>query len=280
MRAAVGDSSDERHLNDLKMVQSQLTVSNIMTPRERFICCSASEPVQSVKERVPAVYNAVPVVESSDPSDAEAPILGLLHLDRIPFCNPSIRVRDCTDRDVLGKAHSSEKLLMLYINELSGHPVEFVRSGSAVVGLVTPYDLERLPVRTALFAQIIDVERLMGDLIRVRFPDTSDWEDRISRDLLGKLRAGLRRATKNDSVGQPILSVDFAVKLDLLPHCFEGTQQADWVSKERDEIRELRNVVAHGAPFADVTQLPENVRNLFRLRSLVSARISEIRGQS
>ncbi|MBO9452275.1 hypothetical protein J7426_18525 [Tropicibacter sp. R16_0] len=279
MNAAVVEFSDERHLSDLMSVQGQLTLSNIMTPREQFICCSADEPAHSVMERVSEVFDAVPVVASNDPTDIAAPVLGLLHRDSIPFRNPSARAADCADTSALDKAHPSKRNLLVYINGLSGHPVELVSSESEIVGLVTPFDLERLPVRTALFAQIIDVERLMGDLIKARFPDTADWEARIAAHLAGKLRAGLKRAGKNDSVGQPILSVDFAVKLDLLPHCFEGTHYALWVSNESDEIRELRNVVAHGAPFADVTQLPAQVRHLLRLRGLMSKRISDIRGQ-
>lgn len=279
MSAAVVEFSDDRHLRDLKSVQGQLTLSSIMTPRDQFICCGADEPAHSVMKRVSEVFDAVPVVASRDPTDIDAPVIGLLHRDRIPFRNPSARAADCADTTALKKAHPSNRSLLVYINDLSGHPVELVSSESEIVGLVTPYDLERLPVRTALFAQIIDIERLMGDLIKIHFPDTAEWEARIAANLSGKLRAGLIRSQKSDSVGQPILSVDFAVKLDLLPHCFEGTHHALWVSRESDEIRELRNVVAHGAPFADVTQLPEQVRHLLHLRGLISKRISELRGQ-
>lgn len=274
------DSSDERHFNDLKSVQGQLTLANIMTPREHFICCGANEPAHEVMERVSKVFDAVPVVASYDPDDIAAPVLGLLRRDRLPFRNPSAKASQCVDKSALDMAHPSDRNLLVYINGLTGRPVEFVSAGKEIVGLVTPYDLERLPVRTALFAQIIDVERLMGDLIKARFPDTAEWEGRIATHLAGKLRAGLKRAGKNDSVGQPILSVDFAVKLDLLPHCFEGTHDALWVSKERDEIRELRNVVAHGAPFTNVTQLPEQVRHLLRLRGLISRQISFLKEQT
>lgn len=272
--------SDERHLNDLKSVQGQLTLSHIMTPRDQFICCGADEPAARVFERVSEIYDAVPVVASSDPTDFTAPILGLLHRDRLPFRNSSVRAEHCADTSALEMAHPSSRNLLVYINRLSGHPVEFVASEGEIVGLVTPYDLERLPVRTALFAQIIDVERLMGDLIKVRFPDTAEWETRISANLASRLRAGLKRAANNDSVGQPILSVDFAVKLDLLPHCFEGILHALWVSKESNEMRELRNVVAHGAPFVGVSKLPEQVRRLLNLRRLISSRISELRGEA
>ena len=193
MSLAVVEFSDERHLSDLKSVQGQLTLSHIMTPREQFICCGADEPAQRVKERVSEVFDAIPVVASNDPTDIAAPILGLLHRDRIPFRNSSIRAADCVDAAALETAHPAARNLLVYITGLSGHPVEFVCAENEIVGLVTPYDLERLPVRTALFAQIIDVERLMGDLIKVRFPNTADWEARIASNLSGKLRAGLKR---------------------------------------------------------------------------------------
>ena len=271
--------SDERHLNDLKSVQGQLTLSNIMTPRHAFICCTANEPAQGVVERIPAVFDAVPVIDSTDATDTSAPIIGLLHRDRIPFRNSTIRASECADSSAINQAHPSNRHLIVYIHGLRGHPVEFVQEDDQVVGLVTPYDLERLPVRTALFAQIIDVERLIGDLIRERFPDTGEWERLISPNLRSELQTGLARARGTESSGHAILSVGFGVKLDLLAHCFEGTRKKSWVLQERHETRILRNNVAHGAPFPDVMQLPGQVRNLIRLRTLISGRIAELRGQ-
>ncbi|MFG6637042.1 hypothetical protein ACGYJ8_13860 [Sulfitobacter sp. 1A12126] len=279
MSAAMVEFSDERHLSDLKSVQGQLTLSNIMTPRHEFICCTADEPAHSVMERIPAVFDAVPVIDSADSADTSAPIIGLLHRDRVPFKNKTIRAADCVDGSAITQAHPSNRNLLVYIHGLTGHPVEFVQEDGQVVGLVTPYDLERLPVRTALFAQIIDVERLIGDLIRERFPDTDEWERLIAPNLRDELQKGLARARGAESSGHAILSVGFGVKLDLLTHCFDGTQHRSWVVQERHEIRIFRNNVAHGAPFPDVMQLPGQVRNLIRLRTLISNRIAELRGQ-
>ena len=95
---------------------------------------------------------------------------------------------------------------------------------------------------------------------------------------LAACQKGLPVAFVNDSVGQAILSVDFKVKLDLLQHCFGRTEHAMWVTKEKDEIRELRNLVAHGAPFPDVTIIPKQVQNLIKLRRLIHDRIHEETG--
>lgn len=279
MSAAVVEFSDQRHLNDLKSVQGQLTLSNIMTPRHEFICCTADEPAQGAMERIPEVFDAVPVIDSTDATDTSAPIIGLLHRDRIPFRNKTICAADCADTSAITQAHPSNRNLLGYIHGLSGHPVEFVQEDGQVVGLVTPYDLERLPVRIALFAQIIDVERLIGDLIRERFPDTAEWERLIAPNLRSELQTGLERARGGESSGHAILSVGFGVKLDLLAHCFDGIRHNTWVKQERHEIRIFRNNVAHGAPFPDVMQLPGQVRNLIYLRKLISNRIAELRGQ-
>lgn len=266
----------DRHLSDLKSVLGQLSVSHIMTPRSQFFCCSFREPAQRVMARVPDIYDAVPVVDSHNPQNTSARVIGLLHRDRVPFRNSTISAAACADRSALETSHPVDRNLIDYILGLSGSPVEFVSSNGEVVGLVTPSDLERLPVRTALFAQIIDVERAMGDLINVYFPDTAAWEKEISPELSGKLKAGLKRARQNDSVGQSILSVDFAVKLDLLPHCFSGSMDAHWVNWESNKIRELRNNVAHGAPFPEITRLPEQVRNLLLLRRKILDKIEDI----
>lgn len=279
MSAAVVEFSDERHLSDLKSVQGQLTLSNIMTPRHEFICCTGNEPAQGVMERTPEVFDAVPVVDATDAKDTSAPIIGLLHRNRIPFRDKSIRAADCVDGSAITQAQPSNRNLLVYIHGLTGRPVEFVQEVGQVVGLVTPYDLERLPVRTALFAQIIDVERLIGDVIRERLPETGEWERLIAPNLRNELQKGLTRARGAESSGHAILSVGFGAKLDLLTHCFEGTQHKSWVIQERHEVRILRNNVAHGAPFLDVMQLPGQVRNLIRLRTLILNRIAELRGQ-
>ena len=271
--------SDDRHLDDLKSVQGQLTLANIMTPRRDFICCTAKEPAQSVMERISPIFDAIPVIDSNDPTDTTAEIIGLLYRDKIPYRNRTICAADCADTSAASKAHSVDKNLLVYTQGISGHPVEFVTDGRDIVGLVTPFDLERLPVRIALFALIIDVERLMGTLVMTRFPDTAEWEQRVSPALKTELRTGLARSRGRDSVGQAILSVGFGVKLDLLTHCFAELHHSSWFLQERHEIRLLRNNVAHGAPFPDVMQLPSQVRNLFRLRSLIAKRNNELRGQ-
>lgn len=69
------------------------------------------------------------------------------------------------------------------------------------------------------------------------------------------------------------------MNLDLLALCFEGARNKSWALQERHEIRIFRNNVAHGAPFTDVMQLPGQVRNLIRLRMLISGRIAELKGQ-
>lgn len=279
MTSAAIQISDERHLNDLKSVQVQLTLSSIMTPRSNFVCCTADEPAHAAMARVDAIFDAIPVIDAIDPNDTSAPIVGLLHRDRVPFRNRMIRAADCADVSAISHGHPIDRNLLVYINALSGHPVEFVIDEGQVVGLVTPSDLERLPVRTALFALIIDVERLMGDLIQARFPDAAEWEARISANLREELRTGINRAQSHESSGQAILSVGFGVKLDLLVHCFEEMQHQSWVKQARHEIRLFRNNVAHGAPFPDVMQLPLQVRSVFRLRTLISNRIAELRGQ-
>jgi len=268
----------DRQFADLTNVQRQLTLSRIMTPRAEFICCTSEETTQAVMARVPTIYDAVPVVEGNDPDNVLAPVIGLLFRDRVPFQNSAALVRNTMDTTALDNAHPLESNLVVYIHGMTGSPIEFVDGPEGIVGLVTPYDLERLPVRTALFAMIIDVEQAMGELINARLPDPSIWEKYISSGLRGELSRGLRRATQNDSVGQAILSVDFKVKLDLLQHCFERTAQVVWVTNEKDEIRELRNLVAHGAPFPNVKALPGQVRNLIRLRALIRGRIKEAVG--
>lgn len=278
MTAGMFEVSQERHLNDLKDVQGQLTLSNIMTERSEFICCTANESAQDAIARIPSIFDAIPIIDSTDAADISAPILGLLHRDRMPFRNRKTRAIDCADKLAISQALPSTRSLLVYIHRLTSHSIEFVEQDGKIVGLVSPYDLERLPVRTALFAQIIDIERLLGVLIYERFPDVAEWEKLISPELRGDLKAGLARARGSDSSGNAILTVSFAVKLDLLPHCFDRLQLKSFLIEERDEIRMLRNNVAHGAPFPNVMQLPGQLRNLMRLRALILHRISELSG--
>lgn len=274
MTVTFSSRPEELRAADLSAVQSQLTLSQIMTPRASFISCVAEDSVHASFAGVPDVFDALPVIAGSDPGDKEAAVIGLVHRDRIPFRNRSATVRGVMDVSTLTSAHDVDRTLIAYMNGLNGEPLEFVVSGDEVVGLVTPYDLERLPVRTALFALIIDIEQAIGELVNLRLPDPTGWETLVERKLQGALRQGLKRAKENDNVGQAILSVDFNVKLELLQHCFERTEFAWWDTAEKDEVRTLRNLVAHGAPLRDVGALPGQVRRLFRLRRLVLDQLS------
>ena len=145
--------SEERHLDDLKSVQGQLTLANIMTPRREFICCTAKEQAQLVMKRVSPIFDAVPVIDSNDPTDTTAEIIGLLYRDKVPYRNRTICAADCADTSAASKAHSVDKNLLVYTQGIIDHPVEFVTDGSDIVGPIVVRDT--LDVRP-VFADLLD----------------------------------------------------------------------------------------------------------------------------
>ncbi|MCE2492053.1 MAG: hypothetical protein J4F40_05530 [Alphaproteobacteria bacterium] len=67
-----------------------------------------------------------------------------------------------------------------FVTDADKKPCRLVIFGANIVGLVSLSDLQKLPVRAALFAPITGLEISMFEAIKREYPDDDDWKRHLS----------------------------------------------------------------------------------------------------
>ena len=154
-----------------------------------------------------------------------------------------------------------------------------VVAGGRIQGLVAWSDLQKLPVRAAVFALVTGFELTMYEAIKAVFPCGDGWQRLLSKERLRKAKdIYAERSGKNSDV-ELLLCTEFcdkrtilkkrlfdpkAMKPEAMP-VFESTFESDVKG-----IEELRNLVAHASTYAmnwgEVEDLRKTVKTLVTLR--------------
>lgn len=159
-------------------LQDVLSVSLIATPRAELESCRPEESIAEVQRRNIKGYDFLPVVEG----DAEdAAIVGLFHAKRFQ-AGPSVDgiVRHKMDRLSDANLIGADASVLDFLSEMPSRPFRLLVSGKRIDGLVCWSDLQKLPVRAALFGLITGLEIVMTAAIRSKFPTDEDWLVRLS----------------------------------------------------------------------------------------------------
>jgi hypothetical protein len=175
-------------------LHSGLTVELIATPRSDVMTCRADESVSNALKRNTEPYDYLPVVAPAP--GGEKRIIGLFHA--APFFG-----KDTVNGYVSDyfSALSEEFLIgadasiLAFIRDADAKPCRMVVSGPHIKGLVSLSDLQKLPVRAALFALITGFEITMAQAIRSWFHDGDDWMECLSDARKGKLAAEIAKIT-------------------------------------------------------------------------------------
>jgi hypothetical protein len=154
-------------------LHSGLTVKLVSTPRQLLKTCKKTDLVSDVLDTNPDEFDFIPVL---DASDDDLSFVGLFHA-------ADIRKKGIVDGTVsafqlpLAEEHliGADASILDFVVQADRRPCRLVVSGSQIVGLVTLSDLQRLPVRAALFALVTGFEMTMADLIKAKLPDESAW---------------------------------------------------------------------------------------------------------
>ncbi|VVT33602.1 conserved hypothetical protein [Roseovarius sp. EC-HK134] len=266
-------SVDSYRMQDHSSLQAQLTVSQIMTGREAFICALEGQSIDEAFQDVPDIYDILPVVDGDDPRDITAEVIGTI--DRREVLPAQMRQKVLSQmNDYTGDAITETLPLLDFASAGRVDDLTLVTNGggSQVCGLVTIYDLQRLPVRIALFAALTDLEEDIACLLDRLAPEPSEWVGLVY-DPKGKIAAeiqtGLQRAANRDNLGSPVLTLSFGVKLALLEGLKRHGRLAGLHVPSLREIRNIRNDIAHGTPFENIDVVPKAARDLRDLHALV-----------
>src|SRR5258706_9426232 len=137
------------HRDGFDTLHTGLTVELISTPRNDLKVCRADNQIADVINGNIEKYDYLPVVRSAD----DRKITGLFHTKEFPAGAPLVgtvaqNFTPLSEETIIG----ADSSILDFIWDADQKPCRLVVSGAHIVGLVSLSDLQRLPVRAALFA--------------------------------------------------------------------------------------------------------------------------------
>ena len=142
------------------------------------------------------------------------------------------------------------------IPQLRASHHRLILRGGRIDGLVTHSDLLKLPVRLAVFALITHLEQVMADVVCAHWPNDS-WFERLSPGRQDKIVEKESELRVRDLNPPRIELTDFCDKRDLCMEIIDSSKRR--FAQELDDLRDLRDQLAHAATFVDRTDAKTGV---------------------
>jgi hypothetical protein len=240
-----------------KALHGGLTVELISTPANELKTCTPHELISDVLQRNPEDFDFLPVIDDVDR------FIGMFHaaacrdrrtLSTVWYCYVPL------SEDYLIGADAS---ILDFMLDADDKQCRLVISGTKVVGLVSLSDLQRLPVRAALFALITGLEMTMADLIRTKYPKTEDWMRFLADRRRAKIEEEREKAKSDDGYVDTLLFTQFCDKRDILTQRLPEPQRSA-LDTTLVSIETLRNSLAHASEYASSPAQAKNVCKIVR----------------
>lgn len=239
--------------SSLAVVQESLPINLIATPRQDFIYCRPNETIAVVIERTDAPgYDFLPVL---GPGAGDETVLGVLEVAQMrnrfpPEGTVHQYMQPLAEQHLIG----ADASILTFIRDADQHPFRFVVSGHQISGLVTLSDLQRLPVRAALFAMVTHIEMTMADVIRRRFSQPDGWMNLLSKGRAEKVQKKVADAELADTLVDQLLYTEFCDKVTIIakswPSSAEGSPENKRFQRDMKNLQDLRDNLAHANDYA------------------------------
>jgi len=251
-----------------------LTVELISTKRPQLMTCAPHEALPDVMARNTEPYDFLPVVA---PGDGERDrIVGLFNaakfFDERPADGRIEQHYAPLSEDYLIGADAS---ILNFVMDADEKPFRLVISGASIVGLVSLSDLQKLPVRAALFALITGFEIAMFEAIERGCPNDDDWKRHLSDGRRTRIDEEIQQSHEGDGFVDALLFTQFCDKSDILARGFQLPHSKTVFRKKLDQIQALRDNLAHANEYAASPDQARHVctvvRDLLALRESIMA---------
>ena len=238
--------------------QDGLPVRLIATPRSSFKTCRTDEDLARVVERNVESFDYFPVVDAAE--DAKETIVGLINL--VPFMHgetPQGMVRDRMRRLSEDSLIGADASILAFVMGADQHRCRLVVSGSEISGLVSLSDLQRLPVRAALFAMITHAEITMASAIRREFNGSDAWIERLSLGRQSKIEEEKKKSAIEDTFVDSLLFTQFADKTTIIRKSPLFNESKTAFEADMQVVQKLRDQLAHANDYASTRATAEHV---------------------
>ncbi|MYF10475.1 MAG: hypothetical protein F4229_05750 [Gammaproteobacteria bacterium] len=243
----------------------------IMTERNSLATCHPSDHVASLVAKNVDQFSFVPVVR-------DGKICGLYNAERWFEEIPPADARVEGDFDALTEDQviGGEASILEFVLSAISQPARLVVSGGEIVGMVCLADLQKLPVRAALFGLVTALEMVMAERIQATcHEDSGEWLGLLSPGRRRKLKEKVVSLRKSDSFVSEILATEFADKADIIVKLsvLEGSKTK--VREQLRDIEKLRNSLAHASPFGTTRDAAEKVPHTVEAISRIIGELRE-----
>ncbi len=252
----------------LEALQHGLTVSLIATNRSALTTCGVDEELRTVIQKNSSNdFDYLPVTDSTVSGKAPRPrLVGLIEL--LPFRDDgSIRglvrdhMRPLSDENLIG----ADASILDFIRDADQQRCRLVVSGPDISGLVSLSDLQRLPVRAALFAIVTHLEITMANWIRRELDGSDAWIERLSPERQARVRVKVSEAKLGDAFVDMLLFTEFADKVTIIKKGSNFTWGKRDFKYDLNKIQSLRNSLAHASVYANTQTEAREVCKTVRL---------------
>ena len=262
-------SEDDSHLSSL--IRSP--VEALMTPSSQIATIDLGETIQTAREKASlGPFDELAVVDALDSRE----IVGLVRLEDLRDLPATDSFDQHVDRDLPSVSVSVAAALSEMLMRLTQHPTLLVVDKQRVVGLIHRSDLNKQPIRVLLYAEIVELEMGLSELVESSV-DLDSWIECLRPTsqikVLGRREVDRRSNNEISALQYLDLSdlVEIVGKKDLYS-CIGFSAKKHW-DKAAGGLVELRNSVMH--PVRYLVSDTESVRKLLareqRLRDLLQA---------
>ncbi|MBW4491384.1 MAG: hypothetical protein KME12_26850 [Trichocoleus desertorum ATA4-8-CV12] len=208
-----------------------------------LITCELDNTVEEVLSRSDLQgFDYVPVQDESES------VIGVLV--RQEASNPSELVRAVMRQLHPSMLISADASLLSFVAEADQTPFCLVVKGRKIAGIVTLSDLQKLPVRPALFMLITSVELLLAEWLRQSYPDEQVWLSKLSDSRQNRINEKWQGIQKSNMAIDRISTTDFCDKRDAVLKLGNFPGQKKAVERKLKAIEKLRDSVAHAGDYA------------------------------
>ena len=208
-------------------VHSGLPVVQITVPRERLTTCRSHDTLSEVP---PTIFDHLPV---EDNSGRFVGLLATRDLDRGSNCKVAERMIPLSEADLIG----ADATILDLVLRIRSEPF-LVVAGEGVVGLVAWSDLQKLPVRTALFALVTGFELTMFEAIKREYRDDDHWLNHLTATRREKVSALFQDRRRQDSHVDLLLCTQFCDKREIIIASFDFSASKRQLKKKTEGHRE------------------------------------------
>ena len=154
-------------------------------------------------------------------------------------------------------------------------PCRLVLAGASISGLVSLSDLQKLPVRAALFALITGFEITRAEAIREKFVEGESWMACLNGGRRDLMQDEIAKSKNDDGFVDALLFTQFCDKKEIVIESFQFGSSKTRLRKRLDKIQELRDGIAHANEYAATPERAKCVcgvvRDMLDLRAQIAA---------